>query len=234
VAGAYHTRIEDLLLTALARTIAGWTGCAETLVDLEWHGREDLFPDLDVSRTVGWFTTIHPMLLRVEGQDAGDDVKSIKEQLRRIPGRGIGYGVLRYLLKSGAEVALRRRPGSEVCFNYFGQLDRALAERSMFDLAQESVGKEHGPANRLPYELTVNAEVLRDRLSLTWSYSRNRYRRTTIERLGQAYLNHLQALITHCTSSEAGGYTPSDFPDVEIGQDALDTILERMDESHAR
>ncbi|MBS0151275.1 MAG: amino acid adenylation domain-containing protein [Nitrospira sp.] len=234
VAGAYHTRIEDLLLTALTRTITEWTGCAETLIDLEWHGREDLFPDLDLSRTVGWFTAIHPMLLRVEGQDTGDDVKSVKEQLRRIPGRGVGYGVLRYLLKSEAETALRRRPGAEVCFNYFGQLDRAVAERSMFDLAQESVGKEHGPDNRMPYELTVNAEVLRDRLSLTWSYSRNRYRRTTIERLGHAYVDHLHTLITHCTSSEAGGYTPSDFPDVEIEQDVLDTILERMDESHAR
>ncbi len=234
VAGAYQTRIDDLLLTALARTIAEWTGRPETSVDVEWHGREDLFPELDLSRTVGWFTAIHPVLLRVENRDAGDDVKSIKEQLRRIPGRGIGYGLLRYLHEGDAGAALRGRPGSDICFNYFGQLDRALAERSMFDLAEGSIGKEHGPANRLPYELTVNAEVLRDRLSLTWSYSRNRYRRGTIERLGRAYLDHLQALITHCTSSEAGGYTPSDFPDVEIGQDALDAILERMDESHAR
>src|SRR6185295_15826710 len=112
----YHTRIDDVLLTALARAFQRWTGEDALLVELEKHGREDLFEDVDLSRTVGWFTNAFPVLLRVEAP---------KEQLRRIPRGGIGYGLLRYLCRD-EEVARQMRvlPGAAVSFNYLGQLDQ--------------------------------------------------------------------------------------------------------------
>ncbi|MEE8584779.1 MAG: amino acid adenylation domain-containing protein, partial [Acidobacteriota bacterium] len=118
---AYRTRIEDVLLTALARSLADWAKSGTVLVDLEGHGREDLFEDVDLSRTVGWFTAVYPLLLQVEESGPGPALKSVKEQLRGVPGRGLGYGLLRYL-GQGRETArrLEEMPQAEVSFNYLG------------------------------------------------------------------------------------------------------------------
>ncbi|MDT3777027.1 amino acid adenylation domain-containing protein [Nitrospira sp. MA-1] len=231
---AYQTQINDLLLTALAQTFAEWTGRDRLLIDLEWHGREDLFPDLDISRTVGWFTSIFPVALALPQGSAGNDLKSIKEQLRRVPSGGVGYGALRYLSSFMGADLLRTQLPAQVCFNYLGQLDQGVVNRRLFALAHESTGVEHDPTNPMRYELTISVEIVAGRLGMTWSYSRARYRRTTIEALGASYRQHLCELITHCLSLDAGGYTPSDFPDVDIEQGALDAILEKVERSHAR
>jgi len=234
VPAAYQTQINDVLLTALAQTVARWTDGGLVLVDLEGHGREDLFPELDISRTVGWFTAVAPVLLEVGAKaPVGEALKAVKEQLRRIPNRGIGYGLLRYLHAGPATERLEAYPEAHISFNYLGQLDHTLSEDSFLTLASESPGMEHAPHNRLPYELYVNAEVLEGRLNMTWTYSSNRYRQETVAGLSRTCLRLLQELIAHCLSPEAGGYTPSDFPDVEIEQQALDAILERMGGSHA-
>ncbi|WP_447980434.1 amino acid adenylation domain-containing protein [Candidatus Nitrospira bockiana] len=231
VPDAYHTRIDEVLLTALAQALGTWMGSPTVLVDVEGHGREDLFPELDVSRTVGWFTSICPVLLEMPPDcPPAEALKTIKEQLRKVPHRGIGYGMLRYLDGAG-QVAdqLRAQPAAQICFNYLGQLDQALPERGWCAPARESVGREHDPRSPLRYELDISAEVQEGRLEVTWSYSRERYRRATIDAVSRRYLQCLRALIAHCLSPEAGGYTPADFPDIDIEQEALDTILESMD-----
>jgi amino acid adenylation domain-containing protein/non-ribosomal peptide synthase protein (TIGR01720 family) len=230
VPSAYQTQINEVLLAALVQALGSWMQSSIVLVDLEGHGREDLFPELDVSRTVGWFTTIYPVLLELVPGSPADVLKSVKEQLRRIPNRGIGYGVLRYL--DGAEQVadeLRTYPAAQICFNYLGQLDQALPERSQFAPAHESVGREHDLRSPLQYELDISVEVQAGRLEVTWSYSRERYRRATIDMLSKNYRRCLEDVIAHCLSPDAGGYTPSDFPDIAIEQDALDTILENID-----
>ncbi|MBX3328844.1 MAG: amino acid adenylation domain-containing protein [Nitrospira sp.] len=230
VSAAYGTQINDVLLTALAQTLGRWTGFTRVTVDLEGHGREDLFPELDVSRTVGWFTSVFPVTLDVtHSASPGEALKTVKEQLRRIPDRGIGYGIVRYLAKEGLDAA-KARPLARVPveFNYLGQFDAVATEESAFVLSSESVGKEHDPRNPMEYELDINASVVNGRLEVLWTYSRERYRLETITSLAAAYLNDLQTLIAHCLSADAGGYTPSDFPNVELEQDALDAILEQM------
>ncbi|MEO8338101.1 MAG: amino acid adenylation domain-containing protein [Nitrospirota bacterium] len=231
---AYQTQINDLLLTALVQTFTGWTGSDRLLIDLEGHGREDLFPDLDLSRTVGWFTSIYPVALTLPQGSLGNVLKSIKEQLRKIPSGGVGYGALRYLESSAGADRLRTQLPAQVCFNYLGQLDQGVVDRRLFALAHESTGSEHAPDNPMRYELTISAEIAEGKLGMTWSYSGARYRRTTIERLSASYQSHLRILIAHCLSIDAGGYTPSDFPDVDIEQDALDAILEKVERSHAQ
>ncbi len=120
VPSVYHTQINDVLLTALVETFADWTGRRNLLVALEGHGREDLFTDVDVSRTVGWFTSLFPVLLDISAAtDPGEALKLVKEELRAVPNRGIGYGLLRYLSGTDALPA----PQPEVSFNYLGQLD---------------------------------------------------------------------------------------------------------------
>jgi non-ribosomal peptide synthase protein (TIGR01720 family) len=189
-----------------------------------------LFPELDVSRTIGWFTSVFPVTLDVmRSESPGEALKAVKEQLRRIPGRGIGYGIVRYLTKEGLDAAkLHAATRVPVGFNYLGQFDAVATDESAFALSAESVGKEHDPDNPMEYELDINASVVHGRLEVMWTYSRERYRSGTIMSLATGYLKDLQTLIAHCLSADAGGYTPSDFPNVELEQDALDAILEQM------
>jgi amino acid adenylation domain-containing protein/non-ribosomal peptide synthase protein (TIGR01720 family) len=231
---AYRTQVNDLLLAALVQTFHRWTGQEQLLLDLEGHGREPVIPGTDLSRTVGWFTSIFPLLLRLPGGSMGEVVKGIKEQLRAVPSGGVGYGVLRYLARSPETDRLRRQSAAQVCFNYLGQLDRGSSEQALFGLASEPTGREHGSSNRMRYELSINADVTEGRLSVNWTYSRARIKPATIEMLAASYRQRLCNLIVHCCAPDAGGYTPSDFPDVAIEQDALDNILEIMERNHAR
>ncbi|MEE8523271.1 MAG: non-ribosomal peptide synthase/polyketide synthase [Thermoanaerobaculia bacterium] len=241
IAPVYRTHIDDVLLTALTRAVARWTGEPRVLVDLEGHGRNagprdagakaTLFPEVDLSRTVGWFTTVFPVVLELDGEvgavrAAETDLKSVKEQLREIPGRGFGYGLLRYLGSPQAREQLAAQPRAEIGFNYLGQLDAGLSERSLFGLAPESAGPERSPGSRRRHLLDVTVAVAAGRAAITWIYSSTVHRRETIEALAEFYLEALRTLIAHCLSPEAGGYTPSDFPLARLDQATLDRIAE--------
>ena len=224
----YHTQINDLLLTALGLTLRRWSGSQAVLVDLEGHGREDLFAEVDVSRTVGWFTSIYPVLLEVSGAEVGggreaEALKAVKEQLRAVPRRGIGYGLLRYLSPEAAvRKQLREMRAAEVCFNYLGQVDQALKEETRFGIAAESSGAGQSERGARNYLLEIDAIIAGGRLRLMWSYSQNLHRPETIEALAANYLEELRGLIGHCQSPQAGGYTPSDFPLAQVTQEWLD------------
>jgi amino acid adenylation domain-containing protein/non-ribosomal peptide synthase protein (TIGR01720 family) len=228
---AYNTQINDILLTALVQAFNQWTGKHALLIDLEGHGREELFEDVDVSRTVGWFTSLFPVLLELENiSHPGEALKSIKEQLRRIPGRGIGYGLLCYLHQDKkTRSKLQALPKAEVSFNYLGQLDQILTDSPLFKMAKESIGPLHSPTGHRSHLLEINGFIAEGRLQLNWTYSKNIHQRKTIESLAQGFMEALQTLITHCQSPEAGGYTPSDFPDVELSQEKLDQVLDEIE-----
>jgi non-ribosomal peptide synthase protein (TIGR01720 family) len=230
VPAAYQTQINDILLTALAQSFARWTGERSLLVELEGHGREDIFNDVNLSRTVGWFTTHFPVLLDIgEASNPGEALKAVKEQLRRIPNRGIGYSVLRYLNENRELTEqLQALPQPEVKFNYLGQFDQVLSESSLFAPADESCGQERslrGSRNRL---LVINGLIVSGQLRLDWKYSENVHHRSTIESLSQSFVAALRDLITHCQSPEAGGYTPSDFPQMQFSPKELDELLAEL------
>jgi len=226
VPAAYRSQIDDVLLTALALTLREWTQSSTLLIDREGHGREHLADDLDVSRTVGWFTSVYPLLLRLDaGDDLGRALKTVKEQLRAVPAHGIGYGLLRYL---SADTELKQRlaaqPQARIIFNYLGQLDSVLDADGLFAASHESAGLSLDPAGERAHELDVVGSILDGRLQLSWRYSRARYRRSTLESLAARYLQHLQALIAHCREPDTGGYTPSDFPLATLSQTQLDAL----------
>ncbi|MEO7330087.1 MAG: condensation domain-containing protein [Minicystis sp.] len=228
---AYHTQINDVLLTALARTIARFTASSTVLLDLEGHGREDLLPDLDPSRTVGWFTTLFPVALTLDLQaPLGVMLTAIKEQLRAIPDRGIGYGLLRYLSGDEAlQAELVRFPAPEIAWNYLGQLDQALPERAPFCWATAPLGASKSPKQLRRHVLEINAHVLEGRLRARFTYGTGRFHRATIASLAESFLAALRDLITHCRSPEAGGYSPSDFRKVRLDQHELDDVLSDLD-----
>ena len=143
----YHTQINDVLLTALAQTLQQWTAAESWRIGLEGHGREPIHEELDLSRTVGWFTTLYPVVLNLPlgaQADPGQALKAIKEQLRAIPQQGLGYGLLRYLCTQ-PQVAQQRAswpqgPAAEISFNYLGQFDQGSDEKSHFVLSTDASG----------------------------------------------------------------------------------------------
>src|SRR5205085_1223374 len=146
---SYRTQINDVLVAAFAETLALWMPASYVMVEVEGHGREDVVEGVDVSRTVGWFTTIYPIALRLEkARDITMALKEIKEQLRSIPKRGIGYGLLRYVSEDAAVSQFQEVMQAEISFNYLGQLDQALDEKSGFRLAKQSPGPTHAPRAR--------------------------------------------------------------------------------------
>ena len=229
VGAAYRTEINDLLLSALAQTVAAWAHGADILIDMEGHGREGLFDEVDLSRTLGWFTSLYPLRLTLPGDNnPGAVIKTIKETIRRIPDKGIGYQVLRYLQADGSAGSLRAHSGAPILFNYLGRFDRVLAEDALFILAQESAGQALDAEGLRCYELEVNAHIANEQLHVLWTYSSERYRRDTIEGLAASYMQALTRLIEHCLQPKAGGFTPYDFPLANIGQAKLDSLLSRL------
>jgi non-ribosomal peptide synthase protein (TIGR01720 family) len=224
---AYHTQINDVLLTALAQAVNQWAGTSTLLVDLEGHGREAIFEDIDLLRTVGWFTTIFPVSLSLGStSNPGDMLKSIKEQLRRIQNRGIGYGLLRYLRKdTEALKGLMALPQAELSFNYLGQFDQILSPTSPFKLTNESYGPRRSLRGNRRHLLEISGSIVEGTLTLNWVFSKNIHHKKTIENLAQGFMEVLRNLIDHCQSPTAGGFTPSDFPEVDLSQDELDDLM---------
>ncbi|MGW0402500.1 amino acid adenylation domain-containing protein, partial [Streptomyces sp. NPDC003002] len=225
VPAAYRTQINDVLLTALGRVLADWAGDPVTIA-LEGHGREELFDDVDLSRTVGWFTTIHPVTLDVPRGDWGQAIKSLKEHLRAVPGRGLGYGALRHLSEPGtaAHTALADAPHPEISFNYLGQWDGATSHSGLIRARLEGLGADQAPEQPRPHLIDVVAAVGDGELRIDWIHSPGTHATATVQRLADAFLNALRGLIAHCLGADSGGATPSDFPLAGLDQAAVDRI----------
>jgi amino acid adenylation domain-containing protein/non-ribosomal peptide synthase protein (TIGR01720 family) len=227
---AYNTQINDVLLTALVQAFSQWTGNNSLLLALEGHGREEIFDDIDLSRTVGWFTSVFPVLLDLgKTSHPVEALKLVKEQLRGIPNKGMGYGVLRYLSQDIARVeSVRSLPQAEIVFNYLGQFNQTFSDSSIFKISRDSQGQTHSPWNRETYLLNIDALVIDNQLKVEWAYSEKIHRQSTIERLAQGFVEALQVLVTHCQSPEVGGYTPSDFPEADLSQQDLERFLRKI------
>ncbi|MFW9085727.1 non-ribosomal peptide synthetase [Pseudomonas sp. P2758] len=220
---AYRTQVNDLLLTALARVICRWTGHAATAIQLEGHGREELFDDIDLTRSVGWFTSLFPVRLTPQTR-LDDSIKAIKQQLRDVPNKGLGFGALRYLGDAETQAALGGIAMPRITFNYLGQFDSQFDERSLFVPASEKAGAEQSETAPLSNWLSLNGQVYGGQLSLDWSFSREMFDEATIQRLADDYAAELGALIDHCLRADSGGFTPSDFPLATLQQAQLDGL----------
>ncbi|MFM7367894.1 MAG: condensation domain-containing protein, partial [Sphaerospermopsis kisseleviana] len=223
---AYNTQINDILLSALVQVLAQWTGNSTVLINLEGHGREELFSDVDLSQTVGWFTSLFPVLLQIPKLDELEKViKSIKEQLRAIPNRGIGYGILRYLCEEpNIKQQLQTIPTPEISFNYLGQFDQVQLE-TRWKFATESVGSDQSLKQIQNHLLDINSLVVDGELQINWTYSSHAYNSATVEKLAQSYTQAIRSIIEHCQLEDVFGYTPSDFPNAQLNQLELDELL---------
>ncbi|MEP6912016.1 MAG: amino acid adenylation domain-containing protein, partial [bacterium] len=223
----YRAQIDDVLLTALALAFQKFTGVRQLMVDLEGHGRQEIFDDIDLSRTVGWFTAIYPVLLDLDGAETVNDaVKLVKEQLRRLPNRGLGYGLLRYMRGDDASSKrLEALPQAEVSFNYLGQLDQTLAEPSLLLSARDAPGLARSPRGERRYLLEINASIAAGQFQMSWTFSENLYDRATILVLTGEYMKALRNIIAHRAAGAASCYALSDFPLASLDQRQLDWLI---------
>ena len=195
-----NTQINDLLLTALLLAYNSWTGENSLLVELEGHGRESLFEEVDLSRTLGWFTTHFPQLLKCEpGTDTAITLQSVKAQLHACPNHGIGYGLLRYLCNNQEIMTkLQNLPRPEICFNYLGQFNQFS---SLFPIVMEHRGQERNGSSQRTHEINIDAMVINGQMHFEWTYSIHRYQAATIEKLAKNMLTALKRLIEELLNS---------------------------------
>ncbi|ALG07358.1 non-ribosomal peptide synthetase [Kibdelosporangium phytohabitans] len=220
---AYRTQVNEVLLSALGRVLAQWTGRDEVAVAVEGHGREEIFDDVDLSRTIGWFTTQFPVVLRMPGDNWGDTLKSVKEQLRAIPRRGLSYEALKYL--GGQSFAGL----PQICFNYHGAFD-LTGGTGLVRGRLDSPGQDIPAGEPRTYLLDVTGLVEAGELTLTWEYSSEVHDEQTVRTLAERYLDALRAIIEHCLSPGAGGRTPSDFPLAKLTQTQVDRLGPTVDD----
>jgi len=230
VPAAYHTQINDVLLAALLRAFGQRYGMRSLWIDLEGHGREaGLIDGVDLSRTVGWFTTIFPVLLKRGAEDLAPEAEllSIQQQLREIPNRGIGYGVLRCLKEDDRlSQRLRALPPATLSFNYLGQFDQTISEASLF-AGLKWATSSRSPNQRRSHLLEIVCLILNGRLEMAWSYAPTIHRRSTIEGLAHAFMDALTTIIARATSLEPTA-SLSSRPELNLSQDQLSRVLSEI------
>ncbi|MGF7047828.1 amino acid adenylation domain-containing protein/non-ribosomal peptide synthase protein (TIGR01720 family) [Paenibacillus sp. DS2015] len=203
---AFHTEINDLLLTSLAIAIQRWAGHSQISLHVEGHGREEVLVGVDINRTVGWFTSQYPVHLTArENESLSATIKQIKETLRKVPNKGIGYGILKYI---GNYFESDRQP--EILFNYLGQVDQDI-ERNMFAASPIPVGETVSPLAPMLYALDVSAIVTSGQLTMDLKYNGHEYEDATIQKLSKYIEQSLQEVVIHCVDKEIAEHTPSDY-----------------------
>ena len=217
VHNAYHTQINDILLAALLSALHRGFGLQQVKIDMEGHGREPVEGGVNVSRTVGWFTSIYPVILEHQEGYAGQLLKYVKENLRRVPNNGIDYFIGKYI----TNVSAIANKGDDACilFNYLGQFDSDTRNRS-YAIAKESAGETIAAESRCAYDWEIVGMVVSGELKMSIHYSRFQYFEATIEKLMVIYQEELERLIEHCCTCRSGELTPSDltYGKLSIGQ----------------
>ena len=222
----YRNKITEVLAAALAECLGQWTGNTYLLVDLEGHGREAWRDDQDLSRTIGWFTTMYPVLLAAGGGPA-NLLKRTKEVFRAIPNHGFGFSLLEQDPSLDKRDGLAESlPQRQVLFNYLGRFEGNAT--GPFAILDEPVGRTRSPSSSRSHLLEIVGLIVGDCLRLDWYFSTAFHHKETIENLALNYRNGLMALVEHCQTAEAGGFTPSDFPTVDFRQEELDRLPETL------
>ncbi|MCY9027723.1 surfactin non-ribosomal peptide synthetase SrfAA [Bacillus inaquosorum] len=222
----YGTEINDILLSALGLTMKEWTDGAKIGINLEGHGREDIIPNVNISRTVGWFTAQYPVVLDMSEADASAVIKSVKENLRRIPDKGVGYGILRYV----TETAETKGFTPEISFNYLGQFDSEV-KTDFFEPSAFDMGRQVSEESEALYALSFSGMIRNGRFVLSCSYNEKEFERATVEEQMERFKENLLMLIRHCTEKEDKEFTPSDFSAEDLEMDEMDDIFDMLEEN---
>ncbi|GJM33280.1 MAG: non-ribosomal peptide synthetase [Saprospiraceae bacterium] len=227
---AYHTEINDLLLSALGKTICQWSQENTVVIGMEGHGREYINKEIDVNSTVGWFTNMYPLALDIQpNEHIGDLIKTTKGQIRNVPQKGLGYNMLRYL-HPAAEIREQLAACKwDVVFNYLGQTDNVLESDSLLKGASENSGAGIGPNFLYQSKLEINSIISDGSLKMSWKFSQEQYNQETIEGLAKHFKTNLLQIIQHCKEKEVAELTPADYNLSKVGHQELTRYLSAIE-----
>jgi len=226
---ALKANINEILLSGLAGALRQWTNGSIFHLNMEGHGREQLFDDIDVSRTLGWFTSMYPVILDVsDSYSITDIVKRVKNQFRAIPQNGIGFGLLRYLGGTTIRKKLAMLDQAPISFNYLGRFDRGLPPNLPIEGAPESTGPDRDPENHRATLIDITGGVRDGKLEFTIGFSRDMFTRETIQRLADAFKNTIKEIIAIAREPEKDVLTSSDFPLAGLDDDKLNNLLNKL------
>jgi non-ribosomal peptide synthase protein (TIGR01720 family) len=226
----HHAQMHEFLLAALFTTITHWSGTETLLIDLEGHGREEHIGNVDLSRTVGWFTTVYPVCLQRSTRNTAVDevLQQVKQSIRQIPAKGLGYGLLRYLTsQDNGSSPLAGATQAEICFNYLGQFDQKTATPHYVKIREEACGSDMSLLAERLYLFELDISIVNDQLLVVWTYSRNLHTEQTVQLLMQEFLQTLRQFMitTRPKAEQVQSLVPSDFPLATVTQNQLDTLL---------
>jgi len=220
---AYRTETKDLLLVALGRALKKLFGITRSVIDLEGHGREAIAGAIDVARTVGWFTTLYPFVLDLKDDAPADQIRDVKEALRRIPANGIGYGILHYLTPPEKTSGLSFGLAPQILFNYLGGFDGSAGR--VFQLDGAGIDNTIAPRMDRSHELELEGAVVDGRLRFSLGYNAKAFRRETMKTLLDAYAKELRSISRHCTGRKTSVVTPHDLTFSGLTPKELDRLL---------
>jgi non-ribosomal peptide synthase protein (TIGR01720 family) len=225
IASQYKRPLFEILLASFGRALAEWTGNRNIRLDIEGHGREDILSGVNLTRTVGWFTTIYPLHIELPfSLSAQEALTHLSAQLEKTPSRGLGYGYLRARYQ-----ALSRFPAAEISFNYLGTFSQSETTATLLKVINEPIGETQGVTGTRPYLLEVNSILAEGCLRVQWTYSSAIHDTKTVQRLSQLFSDALDSYIGEHFVDEAAPVV--DYPLAALTKADVLTILEQVSQA---
>ena len=222
----------DILLTAMARAFGRWNGQHKVWLELEGHGRENLFDHVDLSRTVGWFTTLYPLHLDISGiADPLETLQKIKGQLRAVPNNGIGFGLLKYFTEDrDVKEKLAGIPDADIVFNYLGQFETNHSTSGAFRPIRDIIMNERSPRALRPNLWDISASVVDGVLNLRIAFSGNFFKEESVRAFLEFYSDELKRFVQYGGALQETVYSAADFDEAGLEDAELDNLLSELDD----
>ncbi|MFZ1289537.1 MAG: amino acid adenylation domain-containing protein [Melioribacteraceae bacterium] len=226
----FNTKLPEILLTAVIRSYSVWKGKRKLTIFLESHGRENIFENIDLSRTVGWFTTIYPIVLNLKKSvNVEESVVLVKDQIRAIPNEGLGFGVLRYLSKNDEIInVLKVFDNVGITFNYLGQFDNVLTKDSIFSIAEESKGEERDLDNQRDSLIDITSNIISNKLRVNFNFCKDIFDFNEMNQWGIYFQKSVEEIVQYALTLETNVISKSDFKLVDVSDKKLNKALEKL------